>query len=202
MSDSGTYLDYLNYYRDKLIKENGDKNEIQRVEQLIQQINNPTKSKFVSQGNRNISPSSSSKVDQSKMFRDNVKRQAQKTNAKPNVVPKAKTKPATNTAIKKKRKVKNKPLTLKDLGIAIAIGTCVGIPLSFYTYHSVKNMPTNLNYTTVEEKKKGMEHDDTNYRKFLKQTYHLTDEEIDKRIELEEDNGRWGRIPDKEIGDD
>lgn len=202
MSNSGSYLEYLKYYKEKLIKENGDKNEIQKIERMIEQAENPLKTRSNSQPDKNNFHSDTSYIDQSKAFRQEIKQQAQKVERKSIPEIKVNSKPVNKTRTNKKRKIKNKSITLKDLGIAVAIGACAGIPLSLFTYNAVKNMPTSLNYTTVEEKKKGLEHDDSNYRKYLEQKYHLSAEEIDKRIELEENNGRWGRIPDKEIGDD
>lgn len=97
----------------------------------------------------------------------------------------------------KTKTIKNRPSSSfkKVTFYGIIAGTVIGIPVYNTTYNYISNLPTSNNYITVKESKKGIddrkEHDSSKYKKYLVERCGLTEEEADKRIEKEEELGRW-----------
>lgn len=97
--------------------------------------------------------------------------------------------------LKKKKKIK-RPSMKKQICIGILVGTIIGVPTGMITYNSVINSPSAHNYKTVREERLNLQHDDSNYRKYLRKIG-LTEEEIQKRIDEEEKRNKWNREPDE-----
>lgn len=96
----------------------------------------------------------------------------------------------------KKQKVKGINIK-KQLAIGLGIGFLLGVPAYNISYNYVINLPSSHNYKTVREERKNLEHDDTNYRKYLKNKG-LSEKEIEERIKEEETNNRWNRDDEDE----
>lgn len=90
-----------------------------------------------------------------------------------------------------KKKIK-RPSLKKQIAIGVLAGTMLGVPSAAISYNYVINLPSAHNYTTVREKRNNIEHDDSNYRKYLR-NMGLTEEQIEERIQEEEKNNRWNR---------
>ena len=97
--------------------------------------------------------------------------------------------------LKKKKKIK-RPSMKKQICIGILVGTIIGVPTGMIAYNSVINSPSAHNYKTVREERLNLQHDDSNYRKYLRKIG-LTEEEIQKRIDEEEKRNKWNREPDE-----
>lgn len=95
----------------------------------------------------------------------------------------------------KKKKIK-RPSLKKQIAIGLLVGTLIGIPTATLSYNYVINSPSAHNYRTIREKRKNLQHDDTNYRKHLKRIG-LTEEEIEKRIDEEQRMNRWNTQEDR-----
>lgn len=93
------------------------------------------------------------------------------------------------------KKVVKRPSLKKQLGMGILVGTIIGVPASMLTYTNAIHSPSAHNYKTVRETRLNLEHDNSNYIKYLKKSG-LNETQIDERLAKEESENRWNREQD------
>lgn len=126
-------------------------------------------------------------INELKILRDRYLEQNSKNNFKDTL----KVQLENSNKYTKKKKIK-RPSLRKQIAIGILVGTIIGIPSAMISYSYMMNLPSTHNFTTVREKRKNLKHDNSKYKKYLKDMG-LTGEEIENRIEQEEIMGKWNR---------
>ena len=187
----GNNIEYYKHLLNELNNRHGDIDEIKQLENIIKKID-------IQRQEVKKKDNESSNIEYYKYLLNELKSRhgdADEIQRLEKKIEKSK-----KEEVKTKRKIKGYSSEKKAFRGKI-YGIILGIAIGIAAYNCGKYMayklPNPHNYTTVEENKKNLEHDDSGYREFLRKNG-LSEEEIEKKIAEEEELGRWGRKKSEE----